>query len=168
MKRNASEMMRHMTTTTIAQTPTCADVEFDHMRAAKRLMLEVCMVVEGKKKLDDIFSGWSELMSKLRQVERRCLIEMEPTPEHLAAHRDAINSMIVCADSIVSVASRHLEIGYHLDEKEHAALQAQTQLVQQHREIIAFEFNGWHGPLSQEEVNGGLKALFCDSGRRAA
>src|SRR5258708_24188271 len=94
--------------------PANPTVEIDQMRAARRLIVEVYRVVEGKKQLDEVFTHWRELMVAYRQFEKRCLIDVEPSPSDLSGHRELMNRMIFCADSIVNTASRSLEINFHL------------------------------------------------------
>lgn len=143
-------------------------VEIEHLRAARRLIQEVAEVIQGTKKLSDIFTQWEGLMVDLRKMEKRHFIESEPSLTDLNLHRELVNSMILCADSITSIAGRYLEIGYHLDATEQGNFSAQINLVESHRKILALEFNGWHGPFSQAEVNEEMKRFSSDSRREAA
>lgn len=150
----------------------CEVVEMHHLKAAEKLIREVYKdfqsLIKDRANLESLFDQWSDLMKMLRAVEKRCFIDQEPTKAHLEGHKQAVNKMIFGADAIASIAQRHLETNYHLDEEEQASLRARSDLVKRHRTILAFEFNGWHGPVSADKLKEGSERLFRESSRKAA
>jgi hypothetical protein len=150
----------------------CVVVEMKHLKAAEKLIKEVYKDFEAliahRKNLDGIFGQWRDLMKQLRAVEKTCFEDREPTQKDYDGHKNAVNRMIFAADAIASAATRHLETNYHLDANEQESLRSQIDLVKRHREILAFEFKGWHGPIPLDQLKEGGEKLFRESGRKVA
>jgi len=133
----------------------CEAIEKNHRIAARKLIQEVrkdhVILVRGKLKLESLFERWRECMNVLRGLEKR-MIETGMPEGELKSHGELVEVMIGFSGAISLFARRHLEKSYQLEESDRSSLSSQIDLVDRHRKILEFEFKGWHGPQSREEV----------------
>jgi hypothetical protein len=137
-------------------------------RLTRAIFRDFSILIESRDHLNHIFRQWALLMVRLRDVEKRFMIERKPSADDLIAHRDAVNAMICCADAIVSAAQRHLEVNRQLSDTERNGLSAEIDLVGRHRKILAFEFNGWHAPRLPLKRDQAIRRAIRESSRKAA
>jgi len=149
----------------------CEAIEKKHKVAARKLIQEVrrdhVILIKGKLNLECLFEKWGERMKMLRCVEKR-MLETGIPESGLKNHGELVEAMIGFSAAIALATERRLLNSCQLDDSERSSLSSQIDLVKRHRKILEFEFRGWHGPHSREELEAVSQRISSVSDSKAA